>query len=177
MKSLARSALCAATSYGVAFGRIMKSLARSALCAATSYGAAFGRIMKSLARSALCALITVSHPVGVTTRKSLGSLKSRLCLFMPSTDVLSTAKSHMLINQPPTATSRQTCGFPNQKTRLLSLSRRRLRSCVTSSGAHRRNRRRRSSTGGTAHHTPSTILVVSHHLTSHRLALILEHIS
>ena len=36
---------------------------------ATSYGVAFGRIMKSLARSASCPSVTRSHPVGVTTRK------------------------------------------------------------------------------------------------------------
>ena len=49
----------------------MDFLARSASCPATSYGVAFGRIMKSLARSALCALITVPIRLGSHSEKAL----------------------------------------------------------------------------------------------------------
>ena len=42
---------------------------------ATSYGVAFGRIMKSLARSASCPSVTVTNPVGVTTRKKAWFLR------------------------------------------------------------------------------------------------------
>ena len=48
---------------------------------ATSYGVAFGRIMKSLARSALCALITIQIRLGSLLGKSLGSSESRLFVF------------------------------------------------------------------------------------------------
>ena len=48
---------------------------------ATSYGVAFGRIMKSLARSALCALITIQIRLGSPLGKSLGSSESRLFVF------------------------------------------------------------------------------------------------
>lgn len=62
---------------------MMDSLARSASCPATSYGVAFGRIMKSLARSALCALITVTPRLGSPLGKSLASSEARLfCLYL-----------------------------------------------------------------------------------------------
>ena len=62
---------------------MMGFLARSASCPATSYGVAFGRIMKSLARSALCALITVPIRLGSPLGKSLDSSESRLfCLYL-----------------------------------------------------------------------------------------------
>ena len=59
----------------------MNSLARSVSCPATSYGVAFGRIMNSLARSALCALITIQTGWG-HTRKKPGFFGSQAFLFI-----------------------------------------------------------------------------------------------
>ena len=70
----------------------MNSLARSASCPATSYGVAFGRIMKFPRALGIMRPHHHTNPVGVTLGKSLVSSEARLfCLYLYSLELSGSA--------------------------------------------------------------------------------------